>query len=90
MDIKNFQKGQSAYMLNKNHGYNKPPEVFSADDGYLKEHTDYGGRRLFFKDEKEVTDHLEWMELESWLYKNNSMMHQLSHRQLRAIKSFRI
>lgn len=108
MNIKEFKKSQSAYMLTKNRGYNRQPEVkevtvlsvgrkfvtvngdirfedFLADDNFLTEHLDYD-RRLLFKDEKAVADHLEKMELDIWLYKNKSKMHRLSLRQLRAIK----
>lgn len=109
MDIKEFKKGQSAYMLAENRGYNRQPEVkevavlsvgrkfvtvnrdirfedFLADDNFLTEHVDYGDRRLLFKDKKAVADHLERMELDIWLCKNESKMHRLSLRQLRSIK----
>lgn len=61
-------------------------KFFSADSNYLKEHTDYGDRRLLFQDEKAAAEHLEWMELDMWLYKNESRLHRLNLKQMRAIK----
>lgn len=47
MDIKQFQKGQSAYMLKENHGYSKPPDSHEQNSKYFVQEFPHMGRKGF-------------------------------------------
>ena len=47
MDIKQFQKGQSAYMLKENHGYSKPPDSHEQNSKYFVQEFPHTGRKGF-------------------------------------------
>ena len=47
MDIKQFKKGQSAYMLKENHGYSKPPDSHEQNSKYFVQEFPHTGRKGF-------------------------------------------
>ena len=47
MDIKQFQKGQSAYMLKETHGYSKPPDSHEQNSKYFVQEFPHTGRKGF-------------------------------------------
>ena len=47
MDIKQFQNGQSAYMLKENHGYSKPPYIHEQNSKYFVQEFPHMGRKGF-------------------------------------------